>query len=1054
MSEHNPKPPSASLLDEEGICMLSLDGGGVRGLSSLYVLKRIMDGHNAKREKLRQSPQKPADIFDLIGGTSTGGLIAIMLGRLQMDVDECISAYNDLIKVVFSKEARVHQSKFNLLGQTQARFDSGGLKDAIEKTLRDRGLSPTDDMVDSREPGCKVFVCATSKLDAATYRFRSYTSHNSFLNATICQAARATSAATTFFNPVSIGGMKFVDGALGANNPVDQVEEEAREIWCSDTGNLQQLVKCFVSIGTGKLPTYNIHDRIDKFIATLAKMATDVEKTAEASMKRWRQHLDQGRYFRFNVDHGLQTVGMKEYKKKGEIQAATYKYLNSQVQSSSVQRCVENLILKKKLTGLDFELRIKAALPQDRHQRAALAGLHGSGKTQIAIQFAEWVHSAYPEYSVFWLSADNLEESYSRITQKLDLFRRYEHESKSSDARVLFHRYLSTEHLRRWFLIIDDADTDNYSLNPSAQPRSVFSNLPDSKEGNILFITHSMKAATTAVGNQVNKVIKVEGLENPDAISILRQSLFNRRLLADEDIAQELLSELNGLPLSIQQAARYLNNHAHLTIHKFLDLLRSPSQDAFPFISPESNGLGGGRDSQDSLLKTAMKLFEAIKKDNTHAGTLLEFISQIGPSSIPRTILAGTGIKGGKAELEESIGTLCSFFLLAPRQGGNMFDIPTVVHLCMRVWVKQKKASKGLTETVTKRLNERIPQVEWSKRLIWKKYEAHAIRVLTGCQDHNLNFDERFQLACKVGSWLLRERNVKGAIPWLQQTLGWARKSSFKNTQRRLRIQLDLAEAYAETEQSAKAIQLTEKASKFQEKHLSKDDSSALAVSYVLAKGHRFNGAPKKEIDHLEKLKKIDNKRSAMERLTLLGELGKCYSSAKEYEKAIENLEMGIDAAGSKIAKDDPILIFVKNHLAYAYGQRGQHNEAISILEETLPIQEQILGKSHSETLITQSHLANQYLETKELTKAISILEELVPIQRKTLGQMNRETMCSENQLAEAYFNNQNVYTALKLYEHMRLVRRNLGQSNEHRKWAEAGYEKCAETWKWTWMRR
>lgn len=53
--------------------MLSLDGGGVRGLSSLYVLKRIMDGHNAERKRLGQSPQKPADIFDLIGGTSTGG---------------------------------------------------------------------------------------------------------------------------------------------------------------------------------------------------------------------------------------------------------------------------------------------------------------------------------------------------------------------------------------------------------------------------------------------------------------------------------------------------------------------------------------------------------------------------------------------------------------------------------------------------------------------------------------------------------------------------------------------------------------------------------------------------------------------------------------------------------------------------------------------------------------------------------------------------------------------------------------------------------------------
>lgn len=98
-------------------------------------------------------PESPDDALFL---TNIARLIAIMLGRLQMDVDECISAYNDLIKVVFNEKARVHQSKFSLLGQTQARFDSGGLKAAIEKTLKDRGLSPTDSMVDSREPDCKV----------------------------------------------------------------------------------------------------------------------------------------------------------------------------------------------------------------------------------------------------------------------------------------------------------------------------------------------------------------------------------------------------------------------------------------------------------------------------------------------------------------------------------------------------------------------------------------------------------------------------------------------------------------------------------------------------------------------------------------------------------------------------------------------------------------------------------------------------------------------------------------------------------------------------------
>ncbi|KAF5630109.1 calcium-independent phospholipase A2 [Fusarium sp. NRRL 52700] len=1071
-----------SLLDEEGICMLSLDGGGVRGLSSLYVLKRIMDGHNAERNKFGQSPQKPADIFDLIGGTSTGGLIAIMLGRLQMDVDECISAYNDLIKVVFNEKARVHQSKFSLRGQTQARFDSGGLKAAIEKTVKDRGLTSTDSMVDSREPDCKVslrqliklasFVCATSKLDAAVCRFRSYKSHKSSVSATICQAARATSAATTFFNPVSIEGMKFVDGALGANNPVDQVEEEATEIWCPGTGNLQPLVKCFISIGTGRLPAYNIDDRVDKFIGALAKMATDAEKVAEASTKRWRQHFEQGRYFRFNVEHGLQTVGMKEYRKKREIQAATDKYLDSQVQSFWVQRCVENLALKKRSTRLDFELliapqqkfassspspqtterqnsqtkqaasgeiktppqpyfhvpsqlskpsidrptylrKIQAAFSQDGHQTAALTGLGGAGKTQIAIQFAKWLHTTYPEASVFWISGDRIQQSYSVIAQKLDLHRLYHHEFKSTEARVLFHRYVSTENFGQWFLIIDDADADGHLLSPVAQPGSVFNDLPQSKEGSILFITHSMKAANAAVGSQESQVIKVEGMERPDAISILRHSLFNKRLLEDGDKVQQLLSELNTLPSSIKQAASYLNNHAQLTIDNFLELLRSPGQDAFPLISQKPGGVDEGTDSQGFNLKSITKSFEAVCKDDPNARTLLEFISQIGPSAIPRAILPGAGIKDGNVKLEEAIGTLCSFFLLVPRQRGNIFDMPTIIHLCTRVWVQQKKASKGLAEMVTKRLNELVPPVDWSKRWMWKSYEAHALRILATCQDRNLKLDERFRLAANVGSWLLRERHGRRAILWLQQALEWVKKSSWKHTKRRLRIQLDLAESYAETGQPEKAIELTERALAFQMKHLSKDDTSALAVSIVLAKGHRFNGAPKHEIDRLEKLRKINS-------------------------KAVENLEMAIEAAGNKVEKDDPILIIVRNHLAYAYEQKGEHKKSIALLEEALPIMKETLGKTHFDTLKIQEYLIEQYRKNKELPKIISLLEELLPIQRKTLGQVHRKTMSSENDLAGLYLENRNVYTALKLYEHMVFVRqKNLGPGDEQRKWAE-----------------
>lgn len=49
------------------------DGGGVRGLSTLYILKNIMDRLNNTRRQAGSPEVKPCEIFDLIGGTSTGG---------------------------------------------------------------------------------------------------------------------------------------------------------------------------------------------------------------------------------------------------------------------------------------------------------------------------------------------------------------------------------------------------------------------------------------------------------------------------------------------------------------------------------------------------------------------------------------------------------------------------------------------------------------------------------------------------------------------------------------------------------------------------------------------------------------------------------------------------------------------------------------------------------------------------------------------------------------------------------------------------------------------
>jgi patatin-like phospholipase/acyl hydrolase len=62
-------------LDNTGHCLLALDGGGVRGLSTLYILQNIMGRLNYERGETGLQPRKPCELFDLIGGTSTGGYV-------------------------------------------------------------------------------------------------------------------------------------------------------------------------------------------------------------------------------------------------------------------------------------------------------------------------------------------------------------------------------------------------------------------------------------------------------------------------------------------------------------------------------------------------------------------------------------------------------------------------------------------------------------------------------------------------------------------------------------------------------------------------------------------------------------------------------------------------------------------------------------------------------------------------------------------------------------------------------------------------------------------
>ena len=199
-------PPNEAT-QPRSLCLLSLDGGGVRGLSALAIVQQLMISIDP------DNPPLPADYFDMIGGTSTGGLIAIMLGRLRMTVDACMEAYAAMGDRIFAKKR--HRLTFK--GYIQGRFDSDELERCVKEILIRRGLGPDALLRDDSPNACKVFVCATSEQTSDTVHLTSYRNPRGrdhlYRSTKIWEACRATSAATSFFEPITIGYFKesFVD---------------------------------------------------------------------------------------------------------------------------------------------------------------------------------------------------------------------------------------------------------------------------------------------------------------------------------------------------------------------------------------------------------------------------------------------------------------------------------------------------------------------------------------------------------------------------------------------------------------------------------------------------------------------------------------------------------------------------------------------------------------------------------------------------------------------------------------------------------------------------
>uniref|UniRef100_A0A804MRG6 Patatin n=1 Tax=Zea mays TaxID=4577 RepID=A0A804MRG6_MAIZE len=164
---------------KKGLRILSMDGGGMKGLATVQMLKQIEQG----------TGKRIHEMFDLICGTSTGGMLAMALGIKQMTLDQCEEIYTKLGKLVFTEpipkdEAATWKEKIDQLFKSSSQsfrvvvHGSKHSADQFERLLKEMCENEDGDLlIESAVKGIpKVFAVSTlvSVIPAQPYIFRNY----------------------------------------------------------------------------------------------------------------------------------------------------------------------------------------------------------------------------------------------------------------------------------------------------------------------------------------------------------------------------------------------------------------------------------------------------------------------------------------------------------------------------------------------------------------------------------------------------------------------------------------------------------------------------------------------------------------------------------------------------------------------------------------------------------------------------------------------------------------------------------------------------------------
>src|SRR6266571_5066663 len=635
-------------------------------------------------------------------------------------------------------------------------------------------------------------------------------------------------------------------------------------------------------------------------------------------------------------------------------------------------------------TGCEHILRYLHDMPVINKAMAStqpqvISGLDGSGKTQIAVEYAYRYRDEYT--AVLWVNAASREiltSDFASIANLLDLPEK--DQPNQNIAAKAAGQWLQTA--TGWLLIFDNVSAMNM----------VHDFLPSGARGHILMLSHTPVPRTFALNVGIQKMdppdqalllLRRAGIIPPDAP--LAAAAAANRLKAGE-----IAAALHGLPLALELAGAYISEAqcglaSYLNLYK-LEKVTALKQQAQPMP-----------DYLEAVASALALSFKIVERTNPAAAELLRLCAFLHPDAIPGDIFTG-----GACKLSSILQPVVT----------DWFELQKVIRELRRYSLVQRHLNHStltlhrlLQAALRDRMDSEI-QRQWARRTVqaveqalpcagsatWQRLQSYFphMQICTALiEQWNMDFPEAARLLEQTGDYLQGHVQYEQAEPLLQRALTIREKLLGSDHADVPAILNNLAVIYRDQGKHTRAEMFFQRALAMRKKLLGPDHPGVATVLNNLAMLYRMQRKYEQAEPLYQQALAIDEQVPGPVRpdlATTLNNLALLYQTLGKYALAEPFYWRALAIYEQLLGPEHPYVASCLSNLALFYNDQGLYNQVEPLYQRALAICEKVLGSDHPQVAISLNNLATFYTAQGKYTKARPLFERALAIAERTLG--------------------------------------------------------------------